>query len=799
MARRRRSGRAASRPRPAAVLGRVAVRLLVLALVCGGAWIAWLDLQVRSKFEGRRWQVPARIYARPLELFAGAAVDRGEVERELRAAGYHADPGLGRPASFRRAGGDTLEIRTRSFRFWDGREPEQVLRLRFSGTALASITRDGREAALGRLEPALIGRIHASHREDRVLVRLDDVPRALVAALLAVEDRDFFEHHGVSPRGIARALLANLRAGATVQGGSTLTQQLAKSYFLSAERSLWRKLNDAAIAVLLEARYGKEELLEAYLNEVYLGQDGTRAVHGFGLAARHYFDRRLDELILPEVALLAGLVRGPSLYNPRRHPERARARRDRVLAQMQQLGIIDAALAERARAAPLGITARPGASGARHPAFLDLVRRQLRRDYRDADLRSEGLRVFTTLDPGVQRAAEEALARTLEQLESEPSRAGLQGAVVVTDPQGAEVLAVVGGRHPSAGGFNRALDARRPIGSLVKPAVYLTALAQARRYTLATPLEDAPVRLEGARGEPWQPRNYDGELHGTVPLIEALARSYNLATVRLGMDLGLDAVRDTLARLGAPRSLAPYPSLLLGALDMSPVEVAGLYQTLASGGFRQPLRAIREVTDADGRPLERYGLTVEEAVDPRAAFLTVHAMREVMRSGTGRRAGARLPRALAPAGKTGTTDELRDSWFAGFAGDRLAVVWVGRDDNTSARLSGASGALRVWTRLFESMRVRPLALRAPEGIVWARIERDRHGDAVLRCLGGAGLRPAGTGATLSGALPFVAGAGVAAGCGAVAAAAPGAASRAAPRAGAAAAPRRADERGQEAP
>ncbi len=719
--RRARSRRGAGRRRTSAarIAARVGLRLIVVVLVLGTAWAAWLDIRVRSQFEGRRWQVPARIYARPLELYPGAPVSMAEAIRELESVGYHRAGRLTRPASYR-VDGATLELRTRRFAFWDAEEPERTIAIRFRGARVAGLREQGAEAALARLEPRLVGRIHPAHREDRILVRLDEVPRALVGALLAIEDRRFFEHRGVSLRGMARALLANLRAGSTVQGGSTITQQLAKSYFLSAERSLWRKLNDVAIALILELRYDKEELLEAYLNEVYLGQDGPRAVHGFGLAARHYFGRRLAELNLPEVALLAGLVKGPSLYNPRRHPQRARERRDLVLSEMAELGVISAGQAARAQAAGLGVTARAGAVGARHAAFVDLVRRQLARDYRDEDLRSEGLRVFTTLDPAVQLAAERALGDTLDEIESRRTaqERGLEGAVVVTDPDTGEVLALAGGRDPAAAGFNRALDARRPVGSLIKPVVYLAALGEPQRFSLATLLEDAPVRETGARGEPWEPKNYDGRLHGDVPLIEALAQSYNLASVRLGLTVGLDRVTELLAALGVEERVPRYPSLLLGAVEMSPLTVARVYQGIAAGGFRQPLRAIREVTDARGRPLEHYGLEVRQAADPRAAFLVRRAMEEVMVSGTGRAAADAAPPAVRLAGKTGTTDDLRDSWFAGFGGGRLAVVWVGRDDNRSARLTGAGGALRVWRRLFRSLALRPGTPPEPDGIEW---------------------------------------------------------------------------------
>lgn len=694
--------------------------ILIVATIC---YAAWLDIHVRSQFEGRRWQVPARIFGRAMELYAGAPVAATDVIKQLKLAGYHADARLSRPASYRHSGRD-LEIRTRNFQFWDGLERERRVKLRFRASAVESVTGSGEDAGLVRLEPALIGRVHSVDGEDRILVRLDDVPRALVAALIAIEDRQYFEHHGVSLRGIARAAWANLRAVSAVQGGSTLTQQLAKNYFLTAERTVWRKINDISIALILEARYSKDEILTAYLNEVYLGQEGPRAVHGFGLAAQHYFGRRVNELQIHEMALLAGIVKGPSAYNPRRHPQRALQRRNLVIEQMRLLSMIDDEHAARASASALGVSVGPGDANTTNPGFLDLVRRQLRRDYRDEDLRSDGLRVFTTLDPAVQQAAQSALSNTLTQIEARrplESR-GLQGAVVVTEPQTAEVLALVSGRDAQRVGFNRALDAQRPIGSLIKPVVYVTALARPKQYTLTTLIDDAPIAVPAAKGEPWRPSNYDGKSHGEVTLMEALARSYNLATVRLGMALGVANVRKTLNRMGIKRAVNTFPSMLLGAVELSPLEVTGVYQTLASGGFHQPLRAIKAVTTADGQPLERYGLSVSEAVDPRANFLVVRALREVFISGTARAARKAVPAGIAAAGKTGTTDELRDSWFAGFAGDRLAVVWVGRDNNRSANLTGASGALRVWSALFAASVPRDLPTTAPPGVVLRSVD-----------------------------------------------------------------------------
>jgi penicillin-binding protein 1B len=582
-----------------------------------------------------------------------------------------------------------------------------------------------KEVDLLRLEPALVGSIYPSHNEDRVLVQRADLPDDLVNGLLAVEDRRFFEHGGVDVRGIARALWANIQAGRTVQGGSTLTQQLVKNFVLTPERTLWRKLNEALMALIVDARYSKDEILEAYANEIFLGQEGGRAIHGFGLGAHFYFNRPLRELRLHESALLVGLVKGASYYNPRRHPERAVERRNLVIDQMQAQGFITQAEAVKARQQKLGISSRGATHGHRVPAFVDLVRRQLGRDYREEDLTSEGLRIFTTLDPWVQQRAASALSSRLQKIEKgrRIAKGSLQGAMVVASAQNGEVQALVGGRDAGFAGFNRALDAVRPIGSLVKPAVYLAALSLPERYTLSTLIEDKAVDMTLRGGQRWQPRNYDHQLHGEVPLHEALARSFNLATVNMGMDVGLKRVVSTLRALGVKRDIDAFPSLLLGALSLSPLEVAQVYQSLAAGGFNSPLRAIRAVLDDEQEQLQRYPLTVTQAADPAAVFLLTRNLVEVTESGTG--AGLRnlLPQGLQVAGKTGTTNELRDSWFAGFSADRVAVAWVGRDDNAPTGLTGSQGAMPVWADLMRGIDNLSLQMAPPPGIEYHWVDR----------------------------------------------------------------------------
>ncbi len=705
-------------PRRAALLW----TLVVVALAfCG--YVLWLNSKVTAQFEGRRWQVPARIYARPLEIYPGVALTREELIAELEAAGY-------RPGSVERAGGyvrqgDTFFVNLRSFRFWDGDDPPRQLSISLDAGKVTRLADGTRTIPLVRLQPALVGRIYPGHGEDRILLQLKDVPPLFVRTLLTVEDRGFYRHSGISFRSMLRALLANIRARQTIQGGSTITQQLAKNFFLTPERTITRKLNEALIALLLELHYEKNEILQAYINEVYVGQQGPRAVHGFGLAAHFFFGRRLEELDLAEMALLVALVRGPSYYNPRVHPQRAKQRRDLALDLMAEQGVVSEETAAEEKARPLNVLAEAPEGQSRYPAFLDLVRRQLRRDYRDEDLRGAGLQIFTTLDPLLQRRAESALSARIRQLELDSARLGpgtLQGAVVLTRISTAEVLAVVGGRKPREAGFNRALDAVRPIGSLVKPAVYLAALEQPGRYNLVTPIQDAPVRLKDERGQVWAPRNYDDELHGPVPLYVGLANSYNLATVNLGLQVGIARVAETLERLGVNRPLPRYPSMLLGAIELSPLEVTQVYQTVAAQGFRTPLRAIREVTDTGGEPLTRYPLSVTQSIAPGPVYLLGHALTEVMRSGTGSGAYRRLPEDLVTAGKTGTTDELRDSWFAGFTDELLAVVWLGRDDNKPTGLSGSTGALQVWSHLISGIRSQSFAPPVPDNVVFSLVD-----------------------------------------------------------------------------
>ncbi len=724
-----RAGRAgrAERPSPGrrgafhAFLLRLSIAFILALGIAILAFTMWTDHKVRTQFEGRRWALPARVYARPLDVHAGKIQSLADTRSELLLLGYRRVGQVTEPGQFR-VQGDRLRVAIRGFTFWDGPEPSRAVEIEFSGGRVRAL-RDGETGAplaVVRLDPLEVARIYPRHREDRLLVRHDEIPPALVHALIAVEDKAYYRHPGVDLAAILRAFVENLRSGELRQGGSTLTQQLVKNFYLGPERTLWRKANEALMALVLELRYSKDEILEAYVNEVYLGQDGPRAIHGFGLAAQFYFGRPLVELQTPELALLAGMVRGASFYNPRRHPERARKRRNAVLARMAERGLLAGGELERLAEAPLGVTARPSAPALRYPAFTEGVRRQLRHLYREEDLENEGLQVFTSLDPILQERAEAALAEGLAILERgrRMARATLQGAVIAIHPENGEILALVGDRHSGYRGFNRALDARRPIGSLIKPAVYLAALSLPEKFNAVSALEDRPLRYVDRQGVEWVPNNYTKETHGSVPLYEALARSYNLATVRLGLGIGTRELGRTLARLGVPDPVPEYPSLFLGALELSPLEVTQMYQTLASDGFHSPVHAIREVMTGDGQALGRQDLIVRQTIAPAPAYVLKALLTEVLLSGTARALGGAFRGAMPLAGKTGTTDDLRDSWFVGFGGDLLATVWVGRDDNRPAGLSGAEGAMRIWSAMMRPRPPAPLDMRAPEGVEW---------------------------------------------------------------------------------
>ncbi|MFE0502061.1 penicillin-binding protein 1B [Lysobacter soli] len=678
----------------------------------------YLNHEVGERFGQLKWQIPTRVYARPLELAPGRTLDAATLKTELDAAAYHEGDGT-RPGTYARNGG-RWTISSRGFQDVDGQVPARRIEVVLSGSKVASVRDASARRALKsvRLDPARIATLYGQKNEERRLVRLREVPELLVTGLQAVEDRDFNSHHGIDVSGMVRAAFKT--ATGSTQGASTLTQQLARSGLLGIgrERTISRKGKEILYALLIEARYDKGTILEAYFNQVYLGQRGAQAIHGVAAGSEFWFGRDLSDLSTEQIALLIGIVRGPSYYDPRRNPERALERRNFVLGEMHETNLISDAEYQRALKAPLGVTTDPGSIAAnRFPAYIDLIRRQLARDYPADALAGAGLSVMSGMSPSAQAMAEGAVARTLKGLDNK-RRPPLQAGLVVTDVHNGNVVAVVGSRSVAEHGFNRAVEAQRPVGSLLKPFVYLLALAQPGKYSLASWVDDSPVTVALGKNKNWNPGNSDGRSHGTVRLIDALAMSYNQATVRVGMQVDPERIAGLIRTLAGIEA-TPNPALILGAVDQSPYAMAQLYQFLASGGEIQPLHAVRGVLDANGKALNRYDKEPAPAQegDAIAARLITIALQQAVSNGTGTQLVRDGLGRLSPAGKTGTSNDGRDSWFAGWTGDHLAVIWVGNDQNKETGLYGATGAMRVWSAIFSRLPTAPLEV-GNKGIDW---------------------------------------------------------------------------------
>lgn len=696
---------------------------LLFSILVIGAFIAFsiylirLDNIIREKFEGQRWDIPAKVFARPLEVYANAPVNQADFVEELKMLGYKNQQNYDKSGSYVTEN-NRLFVHTRGFDYGENIDPEQVIEVAFNDNKISDV-RATKPSSTGmvRLEPLLIGGIYPQHNEDRVLIKLNRVPKTLIDALIATEDRNFYHHYGISLRGTARALVSNITGGKR-QGGSTLTQQLVKNFYLTPEKTLKRKVNEAFMAMLIELHYGKDEILEAYLNEVNLGQNGNYSINGYGLAAQFYFGLPLRELNIAQQAYLVGLVQGPTLYNPWKNPEGAKKRRDVVLKNMLVMNYLTQEQYETEIARPLNILAKPTLGPSRFPDFMDIVRRQLRTDYQESDLTNHGLRIFTTLDPIAQTNVEKAFKSSVSRLaNANPSRLKhLQGAVLVAHPENGELIAAVGSTQDFTG-FNRTLDAKRQVGSLLKPIIYLSAL-ESGRYSWASSIPDAAISIPIEANKNWTPKNYAGGEYGMVPMQRALANSYNLSAVRLGQEFGVATFSNQLRKFGVTSNIPSYPSIFLGAVDMSPMEVLSIYGNFATGGFKYPTRSIRSVVDSDGRLLENYGLKVQTTISPENAYLLNYGLQQVMTSGTGKAVYNSFPNTLALAGKSGTTNDMRDSWFAGYSGNHLAVVWLGLDNNKATGLTGSTGALPVWTNVMKQLRQQPVNLRQPTEIQW---------------------------------------------------------------------------------
>ena len=722
-------------PLPSQQRGIVFSSLLLIIVIVGmvllALYLVKLDRTITNKFEGKRWDIPAKVYSQPLELYQGATVDNDTMKKWLELLNYQNNKAYDRTGTYHKAG-NTYFIHTRGFTYSaNDVDKEQVIKMTIANNKIEAVQSTiPAKTGIIRLEPVNIGGIYPDSNEDRMVVSLDQVPQPLIDALIATEDRGFYEHKGVSIRGIARAVLNNF-SGGSMQGGSTITQQLIKNFYLNSDRTLKRKANEALMAVLLELHYSKDEILQTYLNEIYLGQNGNRSINGFGLAAQFYFDQPLNELRLDQQALLVGMAKGPSVYNPRRHPNDSKDRRNVVLSNMLAMGSISQEDYDKAVEKPLGVVDKPVEGKSQFPDFLDIVKRELNDVYYSDDLKNEGLTIISTLDPIAQLAADKAVDKKLGELRRSSSKTkDLQGALVSANPETGELVSVVGSGSEFTG-FNRAVDAKRQVGSLLKPVIYMTAL-ESGRYNLASSVDDSPITVNLSDGTKWNPKNYDGRDHGYVPFTTALSQSYNHSAVRLGMEFGVDTFAKQLRRLGVEEKIPTYPSVLLGSVNLSPMDMLGVYQVFATGGFRTPIHSIRTVIDDRGRILQRTGLNTQRSIPPETNFLTNYALQQVVSNGTAKRAQS-LGSNLNLAGKTGTTNDYRDAWFAGYSGNYVSVVWVGRDDNKPIGLSGGTGALPVWIDYMKRLKLTPVSMPEPEGIEWLWLENNSGKLSNERC------------------------------------------------------------------
>ena len=691
-------------------LRRVGLVLLAVGFV-GGIWVAhWLlslDHIVQSRFDGRRFSVPSRVYAAPKVIFTGADWERLDLKGWLARTGYREQLEAG-PLSvghYRSLPG-RLRVHLRGFDHPELPEPDRRIEFRLEAGRVREMRDDkGFPIDVVSLEPEQISAFYDKDREQRDLVAMAEVPEHLVSAIYAIEDRRFEEHNGVDLRRIAGALLANLRAGGIREGGSTLTQQLVKNFFLTPERTVKRKLTEAVMALLVEARYSKPQILEAYLNEIYMGRRGSTAIHGVGEASRFFFGKRVPELTLDESALLAAVIQSPNAMSPHRHPERAKKRRDLVLDQMEEQGRISAEQGERARARELSLAAVTLESG-QDRYFLDMLQRQLPEVYHEDLLAVEGLRIYSSLDTDLQRAAVEHLRKGLASLEKQlpapklakgETRPQLQGCLLAMRPQTGEILALVGGRDYGKSQFNRCTQARRQAGSVFKPIVYAAALSRQSGpvVTLASLVPDEPIEVDTPSG-PWRPVNFDKRFRGPVSVRQALENSLNVPAARLGQAVGIRRVVELARKLGIESPLPVVPSLALGSAEVSPLEIATVYATFANGGLRPTPRSFTGLLDNHGLAQEQSPLAgARRVLDAGTAYLTTSLLEGVVDRGTG--AGIRSRGLRGPiAGKTGTTDDENDLWFVGFTPELVVVVWVGYDEPRKIGVPASRGALPIW-------------------------------------------------------------------------------------------------------
>ncbi len=708
---------------------KTSISLGILFFIILTGYIAYLTVTIQGRLSHRKWSIPSRVYSDSEYLFPGAKISEHDFIEMLKLRGYRRySHRPARPGGYW-SGRGWVEVYLRDFNYPQRKFEGFLLKASFGRGRIRSLRKGGRVLNLLELEPVEIAELFGPSRESRYLVSYDQLPKYLIDAVVTIEDRRFFEHRGIDWRGILRALWVDIKHHSVVQGGSTLTQQLVKNYFLEPKRSFVRKAKEAIMSIIIETLYSKEEILEMYMNEIYMGQRGGVSINGMGEASRYFFGHGVSDLTLGEAATLAGIIRAPNHYSPFSNPELAKKRRNLVLEKMLEAGKISKQEYEKALAEPI-VPSRTPSPIRKAPYYVDFLKRQLEELYPKKVLTSMGLRIFTTLNPYFQVSARKALREELSRLEreypslvSDKKKEPLQAAMVVVQPKTGAILAMVGGRDYRYSSFNRAVDAHRQPGSAFKPFVYLAALDQ---FTPVSMLEDEPVEYR-VGNKTWVPRNYDGKYHGRVTMRTALEQSLNAATVNMAMKVGLNRIIDTVRLLGVKSDLKPYPSLALGAFEMTPLELSRAYCVLANEGQIPYLLTLRDVVNEKGEIEEKRNIGFKTICSPAKAFIITKMLEGVVQYGTARRLknyGITFP----CAGKTGTTSDYRDAWFAGYTSDVLAVVWVGFDDNRNTHLSGSRGALPIWANFMNRIknRINPRPFVMPPGVVsvWVRVNVD---------------------------------------------------------------------------
>ncbi|CAD83675.1 penicillin-binding protein 1b; peptidoglycan synthetase [Candidatus Blochmanniella floridana] len=703
---------------------RYSIYVFIFIVLLIGVYGVILDTKIQNRINGQVWGLPTIVYSRIVHVEPNMYCSQEDMIRLLKTLQYREVSKITRSGEFI-VYDNNIDLLRRSFDFPNIEEKEIFVSLYFNKDKLIRIYNQNTKNDFGllRIDPKIISVQYAPQGQQRLFIPRSKFPDILIDMLLSVEDRYFYQHDGIRISAIIRACLANIVSGHTVQGGSTITQQLVKNLFLSNTRSLWRKFNEIYMALLFEYRYSKDRILELYLNEIYFGQNGNDQIRGFPLASFYYFGRPVDELSLDQQAMLIGMIKGASLYNPWKNPKKTLDRRNLVLKLLNNVHVIDSKLYDVLISRPLAVQSKDEVL-ALHPAFMQMVCEEINNIsnmYSFHDL--SGLRIFTTLDPIAQQLAEKAMKIGIRRLRQRFDAVDLEGAVVIIDRFSGVVRAMVGGADPHFSGFNRALYARRPIGSLIKPAIYLTALNQPNKYHLNTWIADTPIHLQQSNGFVWSPRNYDRQFRGKVMLIDAFVKSLNIPTVHLGLVLGLDTVVDFLIKLGiSSNAISSFPSILLGAISLTPMEVAQEFQTIASGGQHSTMSCIDYIVNTKNVILYQYFPKVKRVVSPQSAYLVMYAMQQVVTKGTSYNLSLKFS-SLKLAAKTGTTNDSRDSWFVGIDGKEVVVIWVGRDNNGKTKLTGTNGALKLYS-LYLDMQSNPIPLKLtlPSNIVHIPID-----------------------------------------------------------------------------